>query len=166
MRKLNFREVKWLDFPFPLLGPKQLSTHVYLYRSASPPNIIIFTDYLGILNTMHPSTCFPYSWVHTPAIMPSPPPHKKNKNHTKFNLCFPYTHWIMVKLLVASPLKKSESCPNPTSASSPLLWRATLQNPYSILKSSLLGLLSRFFFLYMGGVKCEGGGLLQKPLSL
>ena len=55
---------------------------------------------------------------------------KKEEKNTKSNLCCPYTHWSMVKLPVASPLKKTESFPTHILDRSHQLWRATLQHPY------------------------------------
>lgn len=42
----------------------------------------------------------------------------------------PCSHWSTVKLLVASPLKRSESFPSPTLSCAIHLWRATFQCPY------------------------------------
>jgi hypothetical protein len=42
---------------------------------------------------------------------------QKTKNtYTKSNVCCPYTHWSMVKLPMASPLKKPENLPQPPEA--------------------------------------------------
>lgn len=42
----------------------------------------------------------------------------------------PCSHWSTVKLLVASPLKRSESFPSHTLSCAIHLWRATFQCPY------------------------------------
>lgn len=47
------------------------------------------------------------SQVYLPAFVP----HPQRKEYMKVNLCFPYTHWWMVKVPLFSPLKITEVPP-------------------------------------------------------
>jgi hypothetical protein len=95
-------------------------------------------------------------------VLPGPlhpvtsPKTKGEEKLTKSNLCCPYTHWSMVKLPVASPLKRTE-CDHPLLAPtrSHQLGRATLQHPYHNFKralfiSSMTSCLDCFFVGGMG----------------
>ena len=109
---------------------------------------------------------FPYH-THFP-ILPCPPSHpcalprKQTSKPTKSNLCCPYTHWSMVKLPVASPLKKTEFFPTPIPTRSHQLWRATLQHlhPSFSERSSMVSCLDCFFLCVWG---VAGERLAQKP---
>lgn len=73
------------------------------------------------------------SQVHPPRYLLPP----KGKKNAKFSLCF---HWNMVKLLVATPVKKAElfPCPQPPQPlESHQLLGAILQHLYLKFKDSL-----------------------------
>lgn len=83
---------------------------------------------------------------HTPPIPstfePSP---EKRKQYTKSNLGFPYTHWDMAKLPVASPLKITESFHPPTPTRSHQLRRAMLVFPNEWYKAQSTSVCSLIF---------------------
>ena len=63
------------------------------------------------LHHAHDHTHFPALPRLSPFV--TSPCRTTRKKSLKSNLCCPYTHWSMVKLPVASPLKKTESFPTP-----------------------------------------------------
>lgn len=82
------------------------------------PFFIIFSLIIWEFHIMNPEH------THFPVLpgLPLPPtlrpPHQKKEKKSKSNLCCPYTHWNMVKLPVASPLRRPESFPTRTPARS------------------------------------------------
>ena len=89
---LNFIHFSTPQTPLnDLLCVRALYQHIFICYLGISYNV----PQLHLLPSPPRSTCLPF------------PPSKKNS--TKSNLCCPYTHWSMVKLPVASPLKKTES---------------------------------------------------------
>ena len=59
---------------------------------------------------------------------------RRRRRRRRPNWCRGDTHWSMVQLPVATPLKTTESFPTHTSARSHQLWRAILQHLYHNFK--------------------------------
>lgn len=92
-----------------------IHTSIYIYFFQQDTFII------WEFHIIHPNyTYFPvHLGLSSPSPGNSPPPNTHNRKtinqtRTKFSLYYLYTHWSMVKLLVACPLKKTESFLTPT----------------------------------------------------
>lgn len=105
---------------------------------------IIFLLVLWEFYTIYLFTFFLFFQIYFLKIeLPSPqnPNIKKNFNSI---LCFPYTHWNIVKRLVDIFLNKPEFFP--TSTQRHPLWKDTFQHIYPLLK--LFSITSCLFYLF------------------
>lgn len=126
-----------------------LVTHVHLLLSSFPN--IRFLLIIWEFHMMHPMTPTSQSSQVCSTLVTTPPSKKEEETH-RFNLCCSYTHWAMVKLLVASPLEKTESFPTWHPFRSHRLWRATLQCPYQFLRALFEASYLGCYFLSRGQV--------------
>lgn len=106
---------------------------------------------------MHPN--HPYLPGLSPHLVASPPPPKKIKSI----LCCPFCLWSMFKLLVASPLNKSESFPNSNPARSQLFCSVIDDYRLPVEKERLRWLLRQSLSPHSHLKKCSN--LEKKPLK-
>ena len=75
---------------------------------------------------------------------------KQEQEENKSNMHCPYTHWSMVKLPVASPLKKTESFPTCTPPKPSIVESYTSASLSQFLRVLFDGFLSRLLLLGVG----------------